>query len=361
MKRKLTAILLALVLVVSLASCAGDAADTDNTPDENIANDADSGDDAREPAEPDGEANAKPALKVGFLKGPTGMGASYLMEQNEIGETLCDYDVTVEADVSNINNAIISGNMDLAAVPTNVASVLYNKTEGQVQIVAVNTLGVLYILENTASVEAENGMVNIVSDLAGKTVYATGQGANPQYVLEYVLSENGLTVGEDVQVEYLVADELATKMAAGEVSLCMLPVPNATAVMLQNANVRKALSLAEEWESVTGGDSVLTQGCIVARKDAVSDEALESFLTDYETSINYMKDETNIDDAAALAVKYGIVAAEGIAKAAIPECNMIFLTGADAMRETLAGYYEVLFSADPTSIGGSVPDDAFYR
>ena len=356
MKRKIVAIMLAMILVLALVACAKEAppADesptdvTDTTPDDNTGTNTD------EPTDTDDEPAQKPALSGGFLKGPTGIGASYLMKQNEAGETLCDYDVTVEADVSNINSAIISGELDIAAVPTNVASVLYNKTEGQVQIVAINTMGVLYILENGSE-------INTVSDLAGKTVYAIGQGANPQYVLEYILSENGLTVGEDVIVEYLAADELATKMAAGDVSVCMLPVPNVTAVIAQNSNVRKALSLTEEWESVTGGESLLTQGCVVARKDAVTDEELSAFMKDYEESINYMNDKANIDAAAALAVKYGIVASEGIAKAAIPDCNMTFISGQDPMRETLAGYYEILFSADPTSIGGSVPDDAFYR
>lgn len=352
MKRKFIAILLVLVLLAALSACTKEKPTDETNPNGTEDTQPDDGNVPETENMP--EEDERPEIKAGFLKGPTGMGAAYLMEQDSAGKTLCDYDITVETDAANINSALISGNLDIAAVPTNAASLLYNKTDGEVQIVAINTLGVLYILENG------NEIMNI-SDLAGKTVYATGQGANPQYVLEYILRENDLYVGENVNVEYLAADELASRMAAGDIEVCMLPVPNVTAVMEKNPDVRMAVSLTDEWQSVTGGDSVLTQGCIVARKGAVSDEMLAAFLEDYEASINYMNDEANRDTAAALAVKYGIVANESVAKAAIPECNMTFMSDPDTMREALSGYYEILFSADPASIGGSVPDDAFYR
>jgi NitT/TauT family transport system substrate-binding protein len=366
MNKKIIALLLALALVFAIVGCSKTETPTTTDEDENQTEPG-SSDDTDATAPDDGEQSSdtqepentqapesKAALNVGFMKGPTGIGAAYMMQQNDDGITRLSYNVTVETDVSNVNSALISGELDMAAVPTNVACTLYNKTDGLINIVAINTLGVLYILENGDS-------VNSVYDLLGKTIYATGQGSNPQYVLEYILTEYGFTVGEDVNIEYLASDELATKMAAGDIDLCMLPVPNSTTVLAKNENVRVAISLSDEWEIVTNGESVLTQGCIVARKDTVSDEALQLFLADYEESINYMSASENLDDAAALAVKYEIVGSEPIAKKALPDCNLTFISGADTMREYLAGYYEVLYGADPSSIGGSVPDDAFYR
>lgn len=373
MIKKIGAVIIALALVFSLAACGGNTDDTTGgnagTAGSGTAGNTDStgtsegstgdtiqpdGGDNTENTDTSGGEDDADMLKVGFLKGPTGMGAAYMMQQNEDGGTETAYDIIVEADVTNINSGLISGALDIAAVPTNVASVLYNKTNGNIKIAAINTLGVLYILEKGDS-------VNSVGDLAGKTIYATGQGSNPQYVLEYILRENGLEVGEDVFVEYLASDELATKMASGMIDLCMLPVPAVTTVLVKNAEVRMALSLAEEWENITGGSSVLTQGCIVARSDTVTDEALESFLRDYEKSVTFMADAANIDAAAELAVNYEIVGAVPVAKKALPDCNLVYVTGEDTMREYLAEYYQILYAFNPDSIGGNVPDDAFYR
>ncbi|MGM9521237.1 MAG: ABC transporter substrate-binding protein [Oscillospiraceae bacterium] len=363
MKKTIVALLLAFVMLFAIAGCAKENAAEPNEQDKDTQEQADDNnggqqdaDDPEDKQDDETENNAveKQSVNIGFMKGPTGIGAAYMMQQNDNGETRLQYNVTVESDVSNVNSALISGELDMAAVPTNVASTLYNKTEGKLQIVAINTLGVLYILENGDGIDS-------VYDLAGKTIYATGQGSNPQYVIEYILKEYGFTVGEDVFVEYLASDELATKMAAGDIDVAMLPVPNATSVMVQNENVRKAISITDEWESVTGGSSILTQGCIVANSETVTDEMLEDFLADYEESITYMADTANLDAAAELAVQYEIVGAVPVAKKAIPDCNLVFVSGADTMREYLSGYYEVLYSADPTSIGGSVPDDGFYR
>ena len=366
MKTKVLAILLVLAMIFAVAGCASNK-DEDKGDEQGQQQEENNNDNQQDDVQPDGdgeteddgdtgddESGEKAAVNIGFMKGPTGIGAAYLMERNANGESALNYNVTIESDVSIVNSALISGDLDMAAVPTNAACTLYNKTDGKLQIVAINTLGVLYILENGDS-------VNSMYDLAGKTIYATNPGANPQFVLEYLLTEYGYTVGEDVFVEYLDADEVATKMAAGDIDLCMLPVPNATSVLVKNENVRTAISITDEWEAVTGGSSILTQGCIVANRDTVTDEILEAFLAEYEESINYMADEANLDAAAALAVKYEIVAAEPIAKRALPDCNLVFISDPDTMREYLTGYYEVLYAADPTSIGGNMPDDAFYR
>lgn len=303
---------------------------------------------------PSASPSEQASVSVGLLKGPTGIGASYLMEQSSKGATALNYTFTTESDPSNITSAIISGSLDLAAVPTNVAAVLYNQTKGNIKIVAINTLSVLYILEKGNTIKS-------VSDLKGKTIYATGQGANPEYVLNYILEQNGLKPGVDVNIEFMDSSQLATEMAAGTIDIAMLPVPNSTTVLMKNANVRVAMNLGDEWKTVTGGDSVLTQGCIVARMDAPNIEAIiPQFLNDYKASIDYMSNETNLDAASQLAFKYEIVGSAAIAKAAIPQCNLAYITGLSDMKNALSGYFDVLFKASPKSVGGKLPDDNFY-
>ena len=358
--KKVLSLLMAVLLIFALTACAGTTPETSSQPSETAsASPEASAAETTETEEASASMEASPApeeklsVSAGFLKGPTGIGASYLMKQSENGETALEYTFTIESDPSIITSSIISGDLDIAAVPTNVASVLYNKTEGAVKIIAINTLSVLYVLENGESVQS-------VADLAGKTVYAIGQAANPEYVLNYILRQNGLEPGVDVTIEYGDASELATKMAAGELEVCMLPVPMSTSVLVKNADVQSAIDLGAEWDKIAP-DSTLTQGCIVVRDDIDNIDAIvENFLADYEMSVTFMADSTNIDEAAALAVEYGIVPSEAIAKAAIPDSGLIFISGADSIKDSINGYFEVLLEADPTSIGGAVPDDAFY-
>ncbi|MEL4106806.1 ABC transporter substrate-binding protein [Oscillospiraceae bacterium WX1] len=300
-------------------------------------------------------SNPPLAASVGVLKGPTGIGASFLMEQRDQGKTDIDYTFTTEADPANITSGLINGSLDLAAVPTNVAAVLYNKTQGNVKIIAINTMSVLYLLENGTAIAS-------VSDLRGKTIYATGQGANPEYVLNYILEQNGLKPGVDVTIEYMDSSQLATEMAAGTIDVAMLPVPNATTVLLKNPDVHIALDFGKEWSALSGADgSVLTQGCIVARMDAPDiDVIIPQFLSEYQASINFMLDDANLDTAAQLAYKHGMVGSVEIAKAAIPQCHLTYIAGAADMKAALAGYLDVLFKADPKSVGGAVPNDNFY-
>lgn len=295
----------------------------------------------------------KLSVNAGFLRGPTGLGASYLMEQNDMGEAALDYTFTIESDPTIMTSAIISGDVDIAAMPTNVAAVLFNKTDGNVKIIAVNTLSVLYILENGDSIQS-------VSDLQGKTIYAMGQAANPEYVLNDILRQNGLQPGTDVTVEFMDPGELASKMATGSIDICMLPVPLTTSVLMKNTDVRVALNLGEEWTTITGGND-LTQGCVVVRSDIPNvDTIVAKFLEDYSASVSFMSSADNLDAAAQLAVKYGIVASEAVAKAAIPESNLTFIAGGYAIKNSISGYFEVLFKAEPKSLGGMIPDDTFY-
>lgn len=342
--KKTLSLILALLLVLSLAACAETTPPSASPPDTVSAQPSPS---------VEGPPLEEVTVRAGFLKGPTGIGAAYLMEQSEKGETNLKYTFTVEADPTIMMSEIIAGNVDIAAVPTNVAGALYNKTGGGVKIIAINTLSVLYILENGETVQT-------VADLKGKTVYAMGQAANPEYVLNYILRQSGLEPGKDVTVEFTDPAELATKMAAGEVTLGMLPVPNSTSVLLKNADVRVAVDLGWVWGKITAGGS-LPQGCVVVRSDLENlDAAVSAFLDDYWKSILYMVDAEYLDDAARLAFKFEMVGSEAIAKAAIPDCNIVLITGTDNMKNTLSGYFDVLFSADPKSLGGAVPDDGFY-
>ncbi|MBQ6654863.1 MAG: ABC transporter substrate-binding protein [Erysipelotrichaceae bacterium] len=290
-------------------------------------------------------------VKLGVLKGPTGIGASYLLEKNSTGESLNNYAVTVEAEATAMVSLLASGELDMAAVPTNVASSLYAKTNGGVKIIALNTAGVLYILE-------KGNAVSSIADLKDKTIYAVGQGSNPEYVLNYILTQNGLTVGTDVFVEFLDSAELTTKAASGNVEVCMLPVPAATTVLAKNSEMRSALNLSEEWDKLNNG-SLLTMGCIAVRSEFYENNkvAVDQFLKEYEESINYVK--ANVGEAAALCEKYEIVPSAAIAAKAIPDANLIFVSGKD-IRPAIEGYYKVLFDANPKSIGGSMPGDDFY-
>ncbi len=294
-------------------------------------------------------------VDVAMLKGPTGLGAAKLMEddgmnrlsgKNQYGFLPC-------AEPTEAVALLTKGEADIAALPTNLASTLYHKTDGAIQLLALNTYGVLYILENGDDIQS-------MEDLEGKTVHAYGQGANPEFVLNYLLEQNGVEP-EAVDVQwYASTDEVSTLMAAGEASVCMLPVPAATAVLMQNQDVREALDLTEEWNEA-GGDGVLTMGCVVVRTEFAGEhpDAVETFLEEYEDSIGYMMDPANLSDAALLAEKQGIVPKAAVAEMAIPSANLCFVTG-DDMMDAIQGYYQVLFQADPAAIGGSVPDGAFY-
>ena len=289
------------------------------------------------------------------LSGPTGVGAAYLMDNYSVENPPEDapflLSTTVEADNQVVSASLINGDADIAALATNVAASLVNQSDGAIQVLAVNTLGVLYILEKGDTVQS-------MADLAGKTVYATGEGANPEYVLNYLLTENGVDPA-GVDIQWMTAQEVTAQMVSSEDGICMLPVPAATALMIQDSGVRQALSLTDEWSNVSDGE--LAMGCIVARTDYINEnpQGVENFLSAYADSIAYMSDPDNLDEAAELVAQYGITANANIAKAAIPQCNLVYLTG-DEMKSVLEAYYRVLFDADPSSIGGSLPYNSFY-
>ena len=245
---------------------------------------------------------------------------------------------------------LTNGELDIAAIPTNLAATLYNRTDGGIKLLALNTLGVLHILEN-------GDTVNSLADLEGRTLYATGQGSNPEYVLNYLLEANGLDPAADVDIQWLASEELTTRMASGDIDLCMLPVPAATTVMMQNSDVRDAIDLNDAWTE-SGAQGTFTMGCLVARTEWLEDnsELVPGILEEYAASIDYAN--SNPEEAAALIEQYGIVPKAAVAQAAIPQANMVCITGEDM--KGIADYYQVLFDADPTSIGGAIPGEDFY-
>ncbi len=329
--KKLTAILLSVLLMVGLLTACGDTQ-------------SDSSSNA--PA-------AKAQVNVVGIAGPTGVGLISLMENNKNGTATNNYNFTIVSDPQQAVAAVSNRSADIAAVPTNLASTLYKKTSGNVQVLAVNTLGVLSILENGDSIKS-------VADLRGKTIYTSGQGANPEYILRYVLEKNGLNPDKDVKIEFVADnDTLGTLVINGTAKVAMVPEPKATACLKSNASVKNVLNMTAEWSKVSGDTSTLMMGCVVARKDFVQEnpDTVAAFLAEYKTSINAVK--ADIPAAAQLCVTHGIIPKAPIAQAAIPNCNITFVDGAE-MKTQLSGYLKVLFDYNPKAIGGGLPAEDFY-
>lgn len=288
-------------------------------------------------------------MRVFAMNGPTGMGMSKLMLDDEEGKTANNYEFTLVSSADDIKAEILKGEYEIAAVPTNLAAVLGKKTEGALKIAAVNTLGVLYILEN-------GNFVSSLSDLNGKTIAATGEGSVPEYVLSYILDSNNI----DANVEYYTdGAELATKMIAGDITLGMLPVPYATNVLAKSENTRIAFDVTKEWSALGKDSGSLCQGCVIVRADFADEhpEAVDKFLEEYAASVKYVND--NVDKAADLLEKYGIVASAAVGKTAIPSANIVCITG-NEMAEALNGFYKVLFDYNPASVGGALPENDIY-
>lgn len=294
----------------------------------------------------------KTTIKLATLKGPTGLGMLKLMSDNDAKTAANNYAFTLVASPDEIVSKISTGEIDAAAVPTNLAATLYNKTDGKVQLAAINTLGVLSLLTSDATIKS-------VKDLKGKTIYASGQGSTPEYALNYIFKENGLEVGKDVKVQYVAEHaELATLVIAGKAAIAVLPEPFVTQVMSKNKSVKIGLNITEEWNKVAGDKSVLTMGCLIVRKDFAekSREAFNAFLDEYKKSADYTT--SNVEQAAALSEKYDIMPA-AVAQKAIPNCNIVYIDGAD-MKAKIPDFLNILFKANPKSVGGKLPGDDFY-
>ena len=344
MFKKLMSAVAAAALCVSLAACGATA--TSEAAAEATATPAPAVTEA--PAEETaGAETADGALRVAGLKGPTTMGLVNLMA----GEDAADYDFEMYGKADEIVPQLVKGELDAAAVPANLAATLYQKTNGAIEVACINTLGVLYVVENGET-------VNSVEDLKGKTIVTTGKGTTPEYVLRYILTENGVDPDNDVTLDfYSEATEALAQLQTGTSTIAMLPQPFVTSALAQVEGLRVALDMNEEWEKVAG--SKLVTGVLVARKDAVEADPARfaAFMDGYKASVEAAN--TDLENTATLCEQYGIVAKAALAQKALPNCNIVFETG-DEMKTDLETYFNVLYAADPTSVGGQLPADDFY-
>lgn len=294
-------------------------------------------------------AVAEEAINVYALKGPTGIGLVKVMNDND-----GTYNITLAGAPDEVTAAVINGDANIAAVPTNLAATLYNKTQGKVQLVAMNTLGVLHIVTSDPAIQS-------LSDLEGKTLWATGQGSTPEYVLNYILEANGLA--DKVEVQYLAEHaELATQAASGMVDVALLPEPHVTSVLNQNKDFRIALDVTELFNQAAAGkgeNAVLSMGCVIVNKEWAENNAdkLAAFMDAYAASVEFVN--TNVDEASKMVEAQGIIPKAAVAKKAIPNCHIVFVTG-EEMKTQIAPFFQVLYNANPKSVGGALPVDDFY-
>lgn len=342
MMKRVMSLGLSLALAISLAACSGSVSEAVSSASAT----------AEPTAAPEAEAPVT-TFRIAGLKGPTTMGMVKLMSDAEGGETHQDYQVTMYGAADEVVPLLVKGDIDLAAIPANLAANLYNQTEGKVQVAAINTLGVLYVVTTGDDVKS-------VEDLKGKTVYSTGKGTTPEYVLNYILKENGIDPEKDLTVEYKSeATEVAAALqAADEGAIAVLPQPYVTAAQSQIEGLNVALNLTEEWNKVSTGSDLVT-GVLVASTEFIeqNEAAFEEFLKDYQASIEWVN--SNTADAAELVANYGIVAKAPLAQKALPACNITYVHGAE-MKTKLSGYLQVLFDQNPKAVGGAMPGDDFY-
>ena len=332
--RAIVSLLLALTLALSLTACGGQA--------------------NSEPEQPETQEEQTAAeINLYVLSGPTGIGAMNLWAASDAGETKNTYHITMPGANDEVVAALSKGDADIAAVATNLAATLYNKTDGGVTVLAVNTLGVLSLLSNGQEAAT-------VSELKGKTIYAPGQGANPEYILRYVLTGNGLDPDKDVTLQFVgEGSELLTVWQSDPEAIILAPQPVATSILMQNENARTLFDMTEEWDKIAGGDSTLMMGCVIVRNEFLQANpgAVELFLQEYAASIE--KAQFDVEGTAALCEQYGLIPKAALAQKAIPSCGLTFVTGAE-MKTGLSGYLQVMFDANPKSVGGALPGDNFY-
>ena len=332
--RAIVSLLLALTLALSLTACGGQA--------------------NSEPEQPETQEEQTAAeINLYVLSGPTGIGAMNLWAASDAGETKNTYHITMPGANDEVVAALSKGDADIAAVATNLAATLYNKTDGGVTVLAVNTLGVLSLLSNGQEAAT-------VSELKGKTIYAPGQGANPEYILRYVLTGNGLDPDKDVTLQFVgEGSELLTVWQSDPEAVILAPQPVATSILMQNENAKTLFDMTEEWDKIAGGDSTLMMGCVIVRNEFLQANpgAVELFLQEYAASIE--KAQSDVEGTAALCEQYGLIPKAALAQKAIPSCGLTFVTGAE-MKTGLSGYLQVMFDANPKSVGGALPGDGFY-
>ncbi len=299
------------------------------------------------------QTEEKTLVRVAGMKGPTSIGMVGIMEDNSQGVAKNDYSFSIEGSADAITPKLIKGELDIAAVPANLASVLYNNTQGEIEVLAVNTLGVLYILTKGETVED-------ISDLRGKTVITTGKGTTPEYTLRHILIKNGIDPDKDVNIEFKSeATEVVAAVSKLETAVVMLPQPYVTVACGKVEGLEIAIDLNEEWKKASGGNSIVT-GVVVVRKAFAeqNSDALKSFLEEYKKSVELVN--SNAENAAELVVKHGIFDNKAVIQTAIPKCNITLIYG-NEMVEPINNYLGVLYEQNNKSVGGKLPEADFFR
>lgn len=330
--KRITSLLLALSLLLLLGGC-GPTTSSNSTP-------------------PAIDKSTMQPIRIGGLTGPTSMGMVHLMETNETGSSTLPYAFSLAATADELVPKLLKGELDMAAIPANLAATLYQNSKGAICVLAVNTLGVLSIVEKGGE------SVNSIADLKGKTIYATGKGTVPEYVLRYLLTASGLNPDTDVTLEFRSEPtEIVSLLASKPTGVAMLPQPFVTVAQGKVEGLRIAVDLTDAWDALNTNSTLIT-GVMVARRDFVdtNPEVITQFLNEYKASIQFTQE--NVTQAASLTEKYGIVKA-AIAEQAIPHCNLNFLAG-NEMKEALSAYLEVLYAQNKASVGNALPDDGFY-
>lgn len=343
MKRLIALFLTVFMLAFAFASCASEGEVSDASSDSNSSSVATSSDDSK--------AEEKTVIRIAGMKGPTSIGLVGIMENNDKGVSGNKYEFTIAGAADEITPLLIKGDLDIAAVPANLASVLYNNTKGNIKLLAVNNLGVLYIV-------AKGESVSSVSDLKGKTILATGKGTTPEYTLRHILSENGIDPDKDVTLDFKSeATEVVAAMTKAENAVAMLPQPYVTVAKGKVTGLEVVLDLNEEWKKINDDSGIVT-GVIVVRKEFAekNPEAVKIFLDEFKASSEFVN--ANVSDAAQLVEKFGIFAAD-VAEKAIPQCNITYIAG-EAMKTPVNTYLGVLYANNEKSVGGKLPEDDFF-
>ena len=344
--KKMTALACLLAMLISLTACAAASTPETTAAPETVVTEAPTTEATEAPTE------AAVPVRLGAMTGPTGIGMVKLFDDAD-KDTASPYTYTVKGAADELTPLLLQGELDIVSVPANLASVLYNKTEGKVKALAVNVLGVLYLAEYNSD------EITSLTDLEGKTIYATGKGSTPEYFLRYVLTQNGLDPDTDVTLEWKSEPSEVLAVLNGQGSgIAMLPQPYVTAAAAQlGEGFQVKLSVSEEWQKVSGG-TPCTTACILVRSQFAEENpaAVERFLADYADSAAWVNE--NVEAAGDLCGQYEIVKAP-IAKKAIPQCNIVSITGSD-MKAALGSCLEVLFQQNPAAVGGALPQDDFY-
>lgn len=293
------------------------------------------------------------AVRIGGLKGPTSMGLVFLQEQARSGQARQEYAFTMAAAADELLPLMIRGELDIALIPANMASVLYGKTQGGISVIDINTLGVLYMVSG-------DGSIGGMESLRGRTIYLTGKGTTPDYVLQYLLAANGISL-TDCTLEYRSeATEVAALLAEQPQAIGLLPQPFVTVACAQNEDLKVVLDMNQQWDLAQGeGGSSMVTGVTVVRNAFLQEypEAVKNFLAEHEASVRAIQEDP--DKGAQLAVAAGIIAKEPVARKAIPQCNITYIDGED-MRRALSGYLQVLYELEPSAVGGALPGEDFY-